>query len=262
MAYFELLGPGTFRPSDHVSGAWDESMQHIGPALGLLVHAVESDCAARRGDPMVISRLAYELLGVVPMDVVDVRVEVIRPGRTIELVEATYGHGDRTGIRLRAWLQQPRDTTAVAGDGFDPIPPPADMEAWDPTTIWRGGYMASAQVRRESAGPGRSRYWVRTDVPLLADEEVSTLARMAGLFDIANGMAVRAEPDLVHYPNIDLTAHLVRRPQGEWVGFDTRVTFGPGGLGLTASVIHDSEGPLGTVAQSLTVRPSPTDTAS
>ena len=256
MAYFERLGPGTFRPTDHVSGAWDSSMQHIGPALGLLVHAVESDCAGRREDPMVLSRLSYELLGVVPMDVVDVRVEVIRPGRTIELVEVTYGHGDRAGIRLRAWLQQPRDTTGLAGDGFDPIPPPAAMDPWDPTTLWRGGYLASAQVRRASAGPGRSRYWVRTEVPLLADdEEVSTLARMAGLFDIANGMAVRADPDRVHFPNIDLTAHLVRPPQGEWLGVDTRVTFGPGGLGLTASVIHDEDGPLGTVAQSLTVRP-------
>jgi len=115
MAYFDRLGPDRFRPTEHVSGAWDESTQHIGPALGLLVHAVELDLAARRDDPMVVSRLSYELLGVVPMDAVDVRVEVIRPGRTIELVEVTYGHGDRTGIRLRAWLQQPRDTEAIAG---------------------------------------------------------------------------------------------------------------------------------------------------
>ncbi|MDN4504806.1 thioesterase family protein [Dietzia maris] len=255
MAYFDRLGPDRFRPTEHVSGAWDESTQHIGPALGLLVRSVEFDLAARRDDPMVVSRLSYELLGVVPMDIVDIRVEVVRPGRTIELVEATCGHGERTGIRLRAWLQQPRDTEAIAGAGFDPIPPPERMEPWDPTTIWRGGYLASVEVRRISDGPGRSRYWVRTGVPLLTGEDVSALARMAALFDIANGMAVRADPTSVHYPNIDLTAHLTRPPAGEWLGFDTRVTFGPGGLGLTSSVIHDEAGPLGTVAQSLTVRP-------
>ena len=255
MAYFERLGHGRFRLTAHASGAWDESTQHIGPALGLLVHAVELDLTARREDPMVVSRLSYELLGVVPMDVVDVRVEVIRPGRTIELVEVTYGHGDRTGIRVRAWLQQPRDTAAIAGQGFGRIPPREQMEPWDPTSVWRGGYLASAEVRRISDGPGRSRYWVRTDVPLLAGEEVSTLARMAGLFDIANGMAIRADPKAVHFPNIDLVAHLVRQPEGEWLGFDTRVTFGPGGLGLTSSVIHAEAGAVGTVAQSLTVRP-------
>lgn len=255
MAYFSRLGPGTFRPTGHVSGAWDESMQHIGPALGLLAHAVERDCAERRDDPMVVSRLTYELLGVVPMDEVDVQVEVVRPGRTIELVEATYSHAGRIGTRLRAWLQTPRDIGSLAADGFDPLPPPAGMEPWDPTTVWPGGFLASAQVRRDSAGPGRARYWVRTDVPLIEGEEVSTLARTAGLVDIANGMAIRADPSAVQFPNIDLTAHLVRRPRGEWVGFDTRVTFGPGGLGLTASVLHDEDGPLGTVSQSLTVRP-------
>ena len=40
MAYFERLGTARFRPTEHVSGAWDEAMQHIGPALGLLVHEI------------------------------------------------------------------------------------------------------------------------------------------------------------------------------------------------------------------------------
>ena len=255
MSYFERLGPERFRPTEHMSGAWDPSMQHIGPALGLLAHAVEQDLAARRDDPMVVTRLSYDLLGVVPMDEVDVAVEVLRPGRTIELVEATYGHAGRTGIRLRAWLQQPRDTAAIAADGYDPMPGPETMRPWDPTTLWQGGYLASAEVRRESDGPGRARYWVRTAVPLLDDEEISPLARAAALLDIANGLAVRFPPAEVQYPNIDLTAHLVRPPQGEWIGFDTRVGFGPAGYGLTHSVLHDAAGHLGSSAQSLTVRP-------
>ena len=255
MAYFMRLGEDTFRPTEHVSGAWDITTQHIGPALGLLVHQIQQDLAARREDPMVISRLSYELLGVVPMDVVDVEIEVIRPGRTIELVEATYGHGDRAGIRVRAWLQQPRETDRIAGVALETIKPPEEMPEWDPTTVWGGGYLASARVRRTEIADGHSRYWVRTDIPLLEGEPVSDLARAAGLFDIANGMAIRADPAQVHFPNIDLTAHLVRDPRGPWLGFETRVTFGPGGLGLTSSVIHDLDGPVGTVAQSLTVRP-------
>jgi hypothetical protein len=38
------------------------------------------------------------------------------------------------------------------------------------------------------------------------------------------------------------------------VGFDTSVSFGATGLGLTSSVIHDQDGPVGTLAQTLTVR--------
>jgi hypothetical protein len=94
-------------------------------------------------------------------------------------------------------------------------------------------------------------------VSLVAGEEVSGLAAAAGLFDIANGMTVRANPLEVAFPNVDLTAHLFRPPSGEWVGFDTTVSFGPGGLGLTSSVLHDTDGPTGTLSQVLTVRPRP-----
>ena len=68
-------------------------------------------------------------------------------------------------------------------------------------------------------------------------------------------MTVRADPREVLFPNIDLTAHLFRRPEGAWAGFDITVTFGADGIGLTSSVLHDVTGPLGTQAQLLTLRP-------
>jgi hypothetical protein len=121
--------------------------------------------------------------------------------------------------------------------------------------VWPGGFIASAEVRRLQLEPGRAAFWVRTQQPLLAGEEVSCLAGTAGLLDISNGMTVRADPRRIAFPNIDLTAHFFTEPRGEWVGFDTAVSFGPGGLGLTSSVIHDVHGPVGTSAQMLTVRP-------
>jgi Thioesterase-like superfamily len=66
---------------------------------------------------------------------------------------------------------------------------------------------------------------------------------------------VRADPGEVAFPNLDLTAHLLRAPTGDWLGFDTTVSFGATGLGVTSTVLHDEAGPLGTLAQSLTVRP-------
>jgi len=69
-------------------------------------------------------------------------------------------------------------------------------------------------------------------------------------------LTVRAHPDEVAFPNVDLTAHLFDQPQGEWLGFDTTVTFGADGVGLTSSVLHDHRGPVGTLAQILTIRPA------
>jgi hypothetical protein len=53
---------------------------------------------------------------------------------------------------------------------------------------------------------------------------------------------------------VDLTVHFLRQPQAGWVGLDTRVNFGPTGLGETFSILSDIHGPVGTAAQSLTVR--------
>ena len=256
MSYFERIDPVSFRATEHVGGAWSQDEQHIAPALGLLVHAVEEDRDRRRNDGLVVARLSYDILGTVPVDVVTVEVRILRPGRTIELVEATLAHGGRVAVRLRAWLMEQRDTGTLAGTAFPTIAAPEAMAPWDPTTVWPGGFIASAEVRRTEQQPGRAAYWVRSDVPLLADEEVSRLAHAARLFDIANGMTVRVDPTEVAFPNVDLTAHLFREPEEEWLGFDTTVSFGPHGLGVTSSVLHDHAGPLGTVAQVLTVRPT------
>lgn len=255
MAYFERLDEHRFLATDDVSGAWDVEHQHIAPALGLLAHAVEQDRDRRRDDALGVGRLCYEILGTVPVDVVEVAVSVLRPGRTIELLEASLRHAGRDVVRLRAWLLQRRDNQAVAGTPVQPMPPPEELEPWDPSSVWPGGFIASAEVRRDQEQPGRARFWVRTDTVLLDDEPVSDLARFVGLLDIANGMTVRAAPTSVAFPNVDLTAHFFEQPRGEWVGFDTSVSFGPAGLGLTSSVLHDEHGPLGTLAQMLTVRP-------
>jgi hypothetical protein len=253
--YFLRTGENAFTPTEHVGGAWQTDEQHIAPALGVLTHAVELDHARRRPtDLLTLSRLSFDILGVLPLEEVRVSVRVLRPGRTIELVEAELSHDGRAAVLLRAWLVAEGETAGLAGTHLPPLPAPDELPEWDPTTVWDGGFIASARLRRDEVAPGRGRFWVRTDVPLL-DESTSPLARAAGLFDIANGMTVRAKPSEVLFPNVDLTAHLFRSPRPGWLGFDTTVSYGPNGHGLTSSVLHDEDGPIGTLAQTLTVRP-------
>ena len=255
MAYFERVDTSAFRATEHVGGAWDPREQHIAPALGLLAHVVERDRDARRADGMLVGRLSYDILGTVPIDVVDTAVRVVRPGRTIELVEATLSHAGRAVVVLRAWLLRPAATDHLHGSALPRLPPPAAMPRWDPRTVWPGGFVGSVELRREQVEPGRAAFWVRTAVPLVAGEPVGRLAAAAGLFDIANGMTVRVPPQELAFPNVDLTAHLFAAPRGEWLGFDTTVSFGAEGVGVTSSVLHDEHGPVGTLAQVLTLRP-------
>lgn len=254
-AYFQRLAPQSFQPTAHTSGAWRPDEQHIGPALGLLVHACELDRDERRDDHLVVGRLSYDILGTIPVGEVTIETRVLRPGRTIELVEAVLSHAGRATVVLRCWLMQTRATAAVAGSALQPMPPRDRMDPWRPSDLWEGGFLASTECVRELTEPGRAAYWMRPKVPLLADEPVSAVARLAGLMDIANGCAVREDPQEVAFPNVDLTTHLFAEPEGEWLGFDTSVSFGNEGLGLTHTVLHDERGPIGAMSQLLTVRP-------
>lgn len=250
--YFHRTGPASYRPTEHVSGGWNTAEQHVAPGFGLLTHLVEVDRDAR-GSDLVIGRVSFDILGTITMDVVDCAVDVIRPGRTIELVEATMLQGGRGVVRLRAWLMSASDTASIAGSALPVIPGPDDLDEWSASSVWPGGFIASSQVRRRELELGHAVYWVRTDVALL-DEPVSSTARAVGLLDIANGIATRVHPDELAYPNLDLTAHLFAAPTGSWLGFDTSVSFGRAGIGLTSSRIYDETGPIGTVAQTLTLR--------
>ncbi|MBN0038744.1 thioesterase family protein [Cellulosimicrobium cellulans] len=254
MAYFFRTGATTFRASPHVGGAWRTDEQHVAPALGLLAHVVETDRVARGRDDLAVSRLAYDIWGVFAIGDVETRVCVVRPGRGVELVEATLWCAGRCAVSLRAWLVRTGDTAELAGGAPAPVPGPQQTPPWDPANVWPGGFIDSIEVRRTAVAPGRTTVWVRTDVPLVADEEVGALAGTAGLLDAANGMAVRADPREVAFPNVDLTAHLFRAPLGGWVGLDTTVVFGAAGTGVTHATLHDEDGPFGTLAQSLVVR--------
>ncbi|MGY1681682.1 thioesterase family protein [Geodermatophilus sp. SYSU D01176] len=256
-AYFERLGPGRFRATEHTGGAWSVTEQHISPLNGLLVHALERFVGGRgTGDGLVTGRIAFDVLGVVPIAEVDVHVDVVRPGRTIELLEAVAVSGGRAVLRARAWRLARHDTAVVAGGQPDPLPPPDGFASSPLSAVWPGGYIASLEVRPlRTPEPGRATVWLTTPVALVADEPVGALARFAGLVDTANGIAVRQSPKAWMFPNLDLTVHLHRQPAGPWVGLDTTVVFGPDGLGLTTTVLHDVSGPVGRAEQLLTVRP-------
>jgi hypothetical protein len=252
-SYYTRLDGTRFLPTAHVGGAWRSDEQHFAPVAGLITHALERHAA---GSGLQIGRLSFEILGVIPAAASEVVVETLRPGRTISLLEATMTVADRPVVRARAWLLSRQGTSAVAGGTPDPMPPPAELVSWDGPGTWPGGYIASLDIRRSAgAAPGRARAWVSTDVELLADEPVAPLARFVGLVDTANGIAVRQPPGEWMFPNLDLTVHLHRQPVGGPVGLDTTVVFGPDGVGLTSTVLHDAQGAVGRAEQILTVRP-------
>ncbi|MDQ2755292.1 MAG: thioesterase family protein [Actinomycetota bacterium] len=254
-SYYRRLPGGIYEPTVHVQGAWNDHEQHMAPVSGLVVHAMEEH---EPRDDLQLARVTFEILGVIPREPTEVMVTTIRPGRTIELVEAVLVAGGRPAVRAHAWRMARGDTAAVAGGAPEPLPAPGTWEPWEGSTVWSGGYIGSLEGRRDPASrPGRGRVWLRTDIDLVEGIATSPTAAFVGLVDTANGVLVREDPQAWIFPNIDLSLHLFRRPVGEWVGFDTTVVFGGEGVGLTSSWLYDQEGAVGRAEQILTIRPRP-----
>lgn len=257
-AYFVRASGRSYRPTSHTSGAWTEAEQHISPLNGLVVHAIEQFARTRDDgatDGKQIGRISLDILGPVSIEDFDIEVDVLRPGRTIELVEAIVTSRSREVLRARAWRLAQYDTEGVEGGQPPRIPAPDDLPGWDMTSVWPGGYIASLDVRRSpDSRPGRTTAWVSTSLELLAGEPVSPLADFVALVDTANGLCVRESPEEWLFPNVDLTIHLHRQPVAGPVGLDVTVAFGPAGHGVTTTVLHDRQGPVGEATQILTIR--------
>ncbi|GAA2826218.1 thioesterase family protein [Kitasatospora paracochleata] len=257
-SYYQRVGEHRYKPTALAGGAWNVDEQHFSPLAGLTVHAIDHHLADRPDHGLTLARISYDILGRIALDECEITVETLRPGRTVELLEAVVTIADRPVVRARAWLLATLDTAAVADTPDGRLPAPEDVEPWAMNELWDGGYISSIEVRQPaSARPGRASAWIRSRAELVAGEPSSPLASFLALVDTANGIAVQQPPTAWMYPNVDLTVHLHRRPQGPWTGLDTTVSFGPDGLGVTSTVLHDLTGPVGRAEQILTVRPQP-----
>ncbi|MCQ9163847.1 MULTISPECIES: thioesterase family protein [unclassified Arthrobacter] len=256
-AYYRHLGGNLYASTVHAQGAWNDHEQHMAPVTGLMVRALEQ--FQPRAD-MRLTRFNFDILGLIPAGEFNIETTVLRPGRTIELLQAELVAGGRTAVRVTAWRMLTLDTTAVAALEDEPFPSLEESERWHGLNVWPGGFIASLEGRNIAGHrPGRGRAWLRTPHDMVDGEPTSALVRLMGLVDSANGIAARVPPGQGSYmfPNVDLSVHVYREPTGEWLGLDTKVTFAGDGIGLTSSVLHDEEGPFGRAEQILTVRPIP-----
>ena len=252
--YYESLGGGQFRSTIHAQGAWNVHEQHMAPASGIM-----ADCLERHAprDDVRMARLSYEILGLIPGGDFEVVTTTLRPGRTIELLQAELVAGGRVAIRLTAWRMITSDTSAVAAVEDACIPGPEKCSPYDAASVWPGGYIRSLEMRvADGHRPGSGTVWIRTAHPLTDNADSGDLARLMGLVDTANGIAARVPPgkDSYAFPNLDLQIHMYRKPAGDWLGLDNAVSFGADGIGLTSTVLHDLDGPFGRAEQILTLR--------
>ena len=255
-SFFVPLGDDRWQATVHTTGPWDAGAQHGGPPSALLGRAMQR-CQPR--DEMMIARFTCEILRPIPVGEISVAARLVRPGRSVELLEATITAGGREVAQARAWriLRTAAEPVASRHPAAAELP---DTPAPPLPPGWVDGYLSAVEWRGGSGGftePGPSTVWGRMRYPLVPDEEPSPLERVLVVADSGNGISWELDIARWLFINPELTVHLYREAAGEWICLDAQTAIAPGGVGLASSVLSDRTGPVGTGAQSLLIAPRP-----
>ena len=259
-AFFLPAGDGRYRSTPHTEGPWDPKFQHGGPPAALLARAIERESVQW---PFVVVRMSVDILGPVPVAEVELRSRVLRPGRSVELVEAELSAAGRVAVRAQGWRVR-RDSLALPSlpaSHDDPSVDPAPHFPAAATPLpegWTGGYLHAMEWRVAAgdwADRGPATIWGRMRHPLIPGEEPTGLQRTMIIADSGNGVSNVLPLAGWLFINPELTVHLAAEPAGAWICLDARTRLDASGFGLAASRLFDHDRLVGRGAQSLFVAP-------
>jgi hypothetical protein len=234
-------------------------MMHGGAPSALLAHAIEQ---TKPGSELRVTRLTIEFLGGVPLEPVELATSIVKPGARFQLVEATLDAGARRACLARAVRLRRADLPAAAAapaSSSRPLPGPDEGEPFPQffESDLALFYPDATEIRlvRGAFGSGHVAAWIRLRGELLPGVAPSPLVRACAASDFTNGLSWILPLGKWLFVNTDLTVHLHREPEGEWIGVDARTTADRSGAGLAHGTLYDTRGPVGACAQTLFVEP-------
>ena len=256
---FTPSADGRFTPTEHARGPWDPGALHGGAPAALIARAFEQQ---EPGAELPIARLSFEFLSPIPFAPLQLHTKIVRKGRRVQELQAELHAADQLICRASALRVQAVPTELPPGTlpPQDALPQPElGKEVAFALNPDAGTSFASTAMQMRwfsdpwALGPGK--VWMRLRHPLLPDEPATPLIRLVATADFGNGVSAELPFEEYLFINADLSIHLWRQPQGEWIGLDARTLLHSGGTGLAESVLHDTTGPVGRAFQTLVVQP-------
>ncbi len=237
-----------FVATEQTRGPWSEHHQHGGPGAALLAAAFE-----RAAAPLSVARMTLEILRPIPIGRVEIEVGETKPGTRTRLFAGSLRVDGQEVCRASCLAIRTQDLPIPRAAAPAMPPPEAAAPYQFPFFMQPVGYHSAMELRvaEGGIGHGHSKAWLRMRIPLVLGRPTSPIGRVAIAADSGNGVSARLDWRQWLFINPDLTIHLHRPPVGEWVGLDAITETEPHGIGLAATVLHDEEGPIGRVMQSL-----------
>jgi hypothetical protein len=254
---------GGFRATALTIGPWDPGFQHAGPPAALLAREVERAGGIAGGQPV---RLAFDILGPVPVGPVRVRATVLRPGRRIELVEAVLDAGDdRPLMRVTAWRMRRSEGGVAVAPGVPEPPVPAMPAPPEASPVEEARFFSEeiayhrALEWRFAAGSfndaGPAAAWTRPGCALVEGEPITPLQHLLVMTDAASGISAMLDWNRASFANVELSVALLRAPRGAWMGMDAVTHLGGSGAAQCFAALFDADGYLGRSSHALFVEP-------
>jgi hypothetical protein len=254
-AFYVREDDARYRSTEFTIGPWGPNAQHGGPPAALLGRAIED----AHGEGKQITRITFDILKPVPVDTLEIATRVLRPGKRVELVEATLSIAGEMVMRASAWLIRKTELELPDSSAPEPFPGPETLAGMDPETIAPGrNYLHATDwrfVRGSFLEPGPATAWLRATVSLVEGEENSPLTHVLSVADSASGVSGSLDFFKWLYINTDLSVYLHRLPRGPWICIDAVTTPQPNGVGLASATLYDEHGQIGTSSQSLYIAP-------
>jgi hypothetical protein len=238
-------------PTELARGPWDPNAQHGGPSAALLADLLERH---EVGPPAHVARMTIELLRPVPMAPIELRARTLRPGKKVQLLEASVVGNETEVVRATA-LRIRREDIPFADPPDDRLTPgPSEQlrEHFENMGGLNFGFAMDMSVARGEVGvPGPAAVWFRLAVPIVAGEETTPLMRVAAAADFGNGISGAVTWDEHLFINPDLTVYLHRLPVGDRVGLDALTWPTHEGVGIAEAALYDEHGRFGRSVQAL-----------
>jgi hypothetical protein len=261
--FFEIDGKA-FIPTAAGRGYWQKDTLSGAAAASLLGFAIERDHLEPDWIPV---RLSIDMLRMPPSAPLTVATEVLHQSGRLRLVEARLMHQDR--VLTRALCQILRPTEAPADPVWHSPPWPAPLpetlpsvlryHRWDTRPIPPGhprfardmpeietAASANPPVLGQMTPASARQTWVRPTLPPIAGHALTPFMRVVTTADFTSPLA-HSSAHSIDYINTDLTLHLHRLPQGEWIGYELTGHGATDGVAVGQVAIHDLDGPIGMV---------------
>lgn len=240
---------GIWRPRAEAKGPFPG--QHAGATGGLQAAVMENWAADNDAGQML--QFSVYLHRPAPVAPVSVELDIVQSGRRLSVLRTVLAADGKACATAHGVFVRPVEIADAPAPPDEPFQP----EAAAPYEMWfhsdEPWFWDTVEARRADDGT----IWLRAAMPVV--DPLPAMARVAAHADWISGLFRPDDADAPvfgGFPNADLTIHLSRLPESEWIGVFGTSHWHGNGVGVTSGQLRDTRGPIGWSAQSIVLTPA------